>query len=376
MKLFIQELKKLLLIFAADPRPLAAGIIAPSIILIAFTLIFGNLTSLPVSFVNNDSGSYSILLEKTIFSTISPLGNVPYFRSIHVSSEAEALELFTEGSIVAVITVPKDFSERIENHDYPEIDYFINNYNSDFGKNLRLYLYEGLYSFYNLIYPETIIPVEEIFTAGVQVNWVNIIASGALLLAGILGGLFLYLYLFFKEKQYGTLLFYSITPKSISSSFLARVVLSILFSILTSSFNMLLALLLTGQNFFTVWIFLLLPIVLTSIAYISISAILSLIMKNFYSAAMSSMFGAVLVWFISGGMSGVSAPLTQVNGIISLIFPNRYAFNIITRKVFTGEADFNLSDWVYLILISVFFFLLSYILHNRMIWKPHKDSRN
>ena len=46
MRLFLAELKKLLLLFKADPRALAAGLIAPTVILLVFALTFGDFTSL------------------------------------------------------------------------------------------------------------------------------------------------------------------------------------------------------------------------------------------------------------------------------------------------------------------------------------------
>ena len=52
MRVFAAELKKLLILFRADPKSLAAGIIAPTIILIIFALTFGDLNHLKLAWVN------------------------------------------------------------------------------------------------------------------------------------------------------------------------------------------------------------------------------------------------------------------------------------------------------------------------------------
>ena len=53
MRVFAAELKKLLILFKADPKSLVAGIIAPTIILIVFAFTFGDFTSLNSSIYTN-----------------------------------------------------------------------------------------------------------------------------------------------------------------------------------------------------------------------------------------------------------------------------------------------------------------------------------
>lgn len=79
MRVFAAELKKLLILFKADPKSLVAGIIAPTIILIVFAFTFGDFTSLKLAYVNEDTGVYGEELETAVFTQISPLGDRPYF---------------------------------------------------------------------------------------------------------------------------------------------------------------------------------------------------------------------------------------------------------------------------------------------------------
>lgn len=109
------------------------------------------------------------------------------------------------------------------NNYYPMIYMEINNFNSDFAKNIRLYLQEGIVSFYAKYYSEWNVKVTEELPKNGQIEWEEIIVSGSILLVAVLGGMFLYLYLFFKEKHYGTILFYSVSPWALFPSFLARI---------------------------------------------------------------------------------------------------------------------------------------------------------
>lgn len=79
MNLFIQETGKLLRLTKADPKSLAAGIIAPTIILIIFALTFGNFASLKLAVVNDDAGEVGAAFQEAVFSQASPLSGEPYF---------------------------------------------------------------------------------------------------------------------------------------------------------------------------------------------------------------------------------------------------------------------------------------------------------
>ena len=104
MRLFLAELKKLLLLFKADPRALAAGLIAPTVILLVFALTFGDFTSLKLAWVDEDESSYSAQLEESIFSQISPLGDRPYFEAV-VAEREEAQALYDAGTVPTAMTI-------------------------------------------------------------------------------------------------------------------------------------------------------------------------------------------------------------------------------------------------------------------------------
>ena len=170
MRVFAAELKKLLILFKADPKSLVACIIAPTIILIVFAFTFGDFTSLKLAYVNEDTGVYGEELESAVFTQISPLGDRPYFEETETDYET-AMELYQQGKINGVIIVPETFSADLEDGKNANIDYIFNNYNTDMAKNLRLYLKEGILDFYRSTDSNLQIEVEEVLNVETQLHW-------------------------------------------------------------------------------------------------------------------------------------------------------------------------------------------------------------
>ena len=247
MRVFAAELKKLLILFRADPKSLAAGIIAPTIILIIFALTFGDFNPLKLAWVNEDRGPYGAMLEEAVFSQISPLGDRPYFEELAAGYDA-AMELYNQGKVNGVIVVGEDFSSALSGGGSASVDYIFNNYNTDMAKNLRLYLDEGILAFYRAADPGVRIEVEERLNVETQLPWFDIIAVAVFLLAFLLGSMFNMLYLFYKEKVDETLCEYRLSPNGIWASLLARVLMALLAGTITALVNAALAYVISGVN--------------------------------------------------------------------------------------------------------------------------------
>ena len=226
MRLFLAELKKLLLLFKADPRALAAGLIAPTVILLVFALTFGDFTSLKLAWVDEDESSYSAQLEESIFSQISPLGNRPYFEAV-VAEREEAQALYDAGKVNGIVACSEGFGAALARGENGVIDYSFNNYNTDMAKNLRLYLEEGILDFYRATDSDLQLEVREVINVDAQLPWFDIIAVAVFLLAFLLGAMFNMLYLFYTEKHDDTLYEYRLAPCGIWASLAARVVVAL-----------------------------------------------------------------------------------------------------------------------------------------------------
>ena len=337
MNLFFREMKKLLALTKADPKSLAAGIIAPTIILIIFALTFGNFVALKLAVVNDDRGEFGVAFQETVFSQTSPLSGEPYFEAIEVEA-AEAQKLYEQGRVNGILTIPEGFSERLESGEAAQILYAFDNYNTDMAKNLRLYLDEGIFTFYQEHMPGMEIEVQREYAVGAQLDWFAIIAVGVFMLAFLMGSMFNFLYLLNKERVYATLSEYRLAPASLLPTFAARIVVALLAGTVGAAVNALLVWLLTGVNQ-ACGLLAILPVLLVlGIAFVSFAAIISLTVRKFSGAAMLSMVTAVVAWFLSGATTSVKyAAGTLLD--VALALPSSYGLSQIRAAVFDVDQS-------------------------------------
>lgn len=332
MNLFIQELKKLLALTKADPKSLAAGVIAPTVILIIFALTFGNFVALKLAVVNDDAGELGTVFQEAVFSQTSPLSGKPYFEAIEADAE-EAQELYEQGLVNGILTIPEDFSERLASGKPAQVVYAFDNYNTDMAKNLRLYLDEGIFAFYRGNMPGMELEVKREYAVGAQLDWFAIIAVGVFMLAFLMGSMFNFLYLLDKERDYATLSEYRLSPASLLPTFAARVMVALLAGAVGAAVNALLVWLLTGVNLAR-GLSTTLPVLLAlGVAFVAFAAIVSHTVRTFSGAAMLSMVTAVVAWFLSGATTSVkyaSGALLDV----ALALPSSYGLSQIRAAAF------------------------------------------
>ena len=332
MNLFIQEVRKLLALAKADPKSLAAGIIAPTVILVIFALTFGNFVALKLAVVNDDAGGLGAAFQEAVFSQTSPLSGESYFEAIEADTD-EAQELYEQGRVNGILTIPEDFSERLEFGEPAQVLYAFDNYNTDMAKNLRLYLDEGIFAFYQEHMPGMEIEVRREYAVGAQLDWFAIIAVGVLMLAFLMGSMFNFLYLLNKERVHATLSEYRLAPMSLLPTFAARVVVALLAGAVGAVVNALLVWLLTGVNL-AYGLLAILPVLLVlGVAFVSFAAIVSLTVRKFSGAAMLSMVTAVVAWFLSGATTSVKYATGALLDV-ALALPSSYGLSQIRAAVF------------------------------------------
>ena len=337
MRVFAAELKKLLILFKADPKSLAAGIIAPTIILIIFALTFGDFNPLKLAWVNEDSGPYGAMLEEAVFSQISPLGDRPYFEEFAAGYE-QAMELYNQGKVNGVIVVGEDFSSALSGGGSASIDYIFNNYNTDMAKNLRLYLDEGILAFYRAADPGVRIEVEERLNVETQLPWFDIIAVAVFLLAFLLGSMFNMLYLFYKEKVDETLCEYRLSPNGIWASLLARVLMALLAGTITALVNAALAYVISGVNIAAFLPGIIPTLLVLGVTYVFFAEIAALLSDSFSGAAVFTMASTVVLWFLSGATASIKYS-TGILRAIALAIPNTYGLSRIRGEIFAMDPS-------------------------------------
>ena len=337
MRVFAAELKKLLILFKADPKSLAAGIIAPTIILIIFALTFGDFNPLKLAWVNEDRGPYGAMLEEAVFSQISPLGDRPYFEEFAAGYDA-AMELYNQGKVNGVIVVGEDFSSELSGGGSASIDYIFNNYNTDMAKNLRLYLDEGILAFYRAADPGVRIEVEERLNVETQLPWFDIIAVAVFLLAFLLGSMFNMLYLFYKEKVDETLCEYRLSPNGIWASLLARVLMALLAGTITALVNAALAYVISGVNIAAFLPGIIPTLLVLGVTYVFFAEIAALLSDSFSGAAVFTMASTVVLWFLSGATASIKYS-TGILRAIALAIPNTYGLSRIRGEIFAMDPS-------------------------------------
>ena len=337
MRVFAAELKKLLILFRADPKSLAAGIIAPTIILIIFALTFGDFNPLKLAWVNEDRGPYGAMLEEAVFSQISPLGDRPYLEEFAADYE-QAMKLYNQGKVNGVIVVGEDFSSALSGGGSASIDYIFNNYNTDMAKNLRLYLDEGILAFYRAADPGVRIEVEERLNVETQLPWFDIIAVAVFLLAFLLGSMFNMLYLFYKEKVDETLCEYRLSPNGIWASLLARVLVALLAGTITALVNAALAYVISGVNIAAFLPGIIPTLLVLGVTYVFFAEIAALLSDSFSGAAVFTMASTVVLWFLSGATASIKYS-TGILRAIALAIPNTYGLSRIRGEIFAMDPS-------------------------------------
>lgn len=335
MNLFIVETRKLFKLTHSDPKSLAAGIIAPTIVLIIFALTFGNFAPLTLAVVDLDQGTMGEQFTAAVFAQTSPLNGEPYLEPVHTDTQT-AKQLYRDGMVNGILTVPATFSVELSAGKTASIDYAFDNYNTDMAKNLRLYLDEGIFAFYRDSVPEMNIAVTQEYAVNAQLDWFAIIAVGIFLLAFLMGSMFNYLYLYNKERIYATLTEYQLAPRSLVPTFAARMVVSLLAGCVGAAINAVLIWLLTGVNLAPHTLKILPPLLVTGIAFVSFAALISTLVSKFSGAAMLSMISAMVLWFLSGATTSVKYATGTLLGI-ALSLPSSYGLSQIRAAAF--EVD-------------------------------------
>lgn len=70
----------------------------PTVILLAFFFRVGNFSSIRISVFNYDTGNYGQILEESILTKKSPLGNKAYFKNVDTDLES-AQEQFAKNQL-------------------------------------------------------------------------------------------------------------------------------------------------------------------------------------------------------------------------------------------------------------------------------------
>jgi ABC-2 type transport system permease protein len=106
------------------------------------------------------------------------------------ASEAEAHALIEEGRIVAVVTIPADFDQRLHRNQKVEVDVQINNLNTDFTNDIRRAVPLSITNFYAKAFPHLVtITPHEVDSYGQDTDYIPYLMVSVLVMGLMIGGL-------------------------------------------------------------------------------------------------------------------------------------------------------------------------------------------
>ena len=308
-----------------DPITILGGLIAPTVMLVAFGLLFSGELSFPIAVVNQDDGPWGAVLVETCGEVLSPFDQ-PYYR-VSVMPETEARDAFEAHRIEGVWVIPPDFSERLAAGQHPSLEMHFNNYIDDRAKNHRLYSAEILYSFYEKIgQPGPPLAMAEVYPLPEMVDWFSVIGIGLVLLGVTLGGMFNIFALTYKEQVTKVTLEFGMSPLPLALVLLTKVVLALTMGLLTGTVLLGILALWAG-----VWpgrylgaVYLLSGLV--AIFWISITLVFGLRARHYMAGAITAILTSVVVFFVGGGL----APVRYYPRVVlwfARLFPNTHAID-------------------------------------------------
>src|SRR5258708_4990451 len=132
--------RKDLAVWQHNPSLLIATIISPVLFLLLGAVEAGAVGRSPVALVTLDTGTLGVQMQQIVHQA-------DVFRITDASAE-QAQTLLNHLDVAAVITIPADFTARVQAHDSSPIDLNLNNLNLDFVNDIRRAVPDAITQFY------------------------------------------------------------------------------------------------------------------------------------------------------------------------------------------------------------------------------------
>jgi ABC-2 type transport system permease protein len=157
------------------------GLFVPANVLIMMSLFVLAGSRAPTAVVMQDNGPYA----QAFYQAMSQAHSF----SLRVSPAAEAARLMAAGQIVAVVTVPPDFDERILQNQPVQVGVEINNLNTDFTNDIRRAIPLSITSFYAKAFPNLVnVTTRETDLYPHDTDYIPYLAVSILVIALMMGG--------------------------------------------------------------------------------------------------------------------------------------------------------------------------------------------
>jgi hypothetical protein len=318
-----------------DPITAVGGFIPPLFMLLAFGLLFGGRLTFKIAVLNQDQGSYGVVLRETFDQVLSPFGT-PYYDVLELPG-AEAWDGLHDHRIDGIWVIPTDFSERLQAGRFPAIEMHFSNYNDDRAKNHRIYAAEILWRFYEEtmgdLPPAPLALVEE-YPREEMIEWFPVISVGVVLLGFMLGSMINVLLLTSKEQAARVTLEFGLAPRNLAWILVPKILLALLMGLITGTVLLVILYLWLGIwpgiRLWAVWLI----ATLVNLFWIPPTLLLGL-RARYFAGAIATMLTGLTVFFIGGGLSLIRHNRASVLWI-AWLFPNTHAVDPMRDLVLFG----------------------------------------
>ena len=313
----------------------------------------------PTAVVMLDNGPYA----RQLYSSMNRANS---FRLFQTSSE-DAQGQLESGKIVAVVTIPKNFDESVDQHLPVQVPVQINNLNTDFTADIRRAIPLSITSFYTKAFPSEIKVVShESDLYAVDTGYIPYIGVSILVLALAIGGAIQSGTSWAREWELGTMKELLLSPASRWSMILGKM-LGAFFLALAAAGIILLALIYplhtrpvhVGETLEYMF--------LTLLIFSALGTLIGTLVKQRRLITTIVLGSSLFIFFISGPLGPPSFDTAAID-FVSRFFPLAYAI-AGEQHAFHGYSTNTLGSWNAVVLVGFafgFMIVATMVLHKKI----------
>ncbi len=308
------------------------SILVPLNVLILLSLFVIGGGYAPTAVVMQDSGSYAQQLYQAMNGAHS-------FR-LHQASEQDAQNELRAGHVVAVVTIPADFDQRVGQNQPVSLRVQINNLNTDFTNDIRRAIPLSITSFYARAFPAVVtIAPHEVDAYSQDTDYIPYLSVSILVIGIMLGGILLSGVGTAREWEKATMKELLLSPASRWSMVVGKMLGALAVGLVSLVLVLLVLVLVVG-----IW-----PVhwgevigfsLLTMIIFIAWGTLLGTLLKS-RQPVTALAFGLSIPLFILSGAFGPLSFNTPIVQVIAQLFPVSYAI-VLQQHAF---HNFNLNTY-------------------------------
>ena len=302
------------------------SVFVPVNVLILLSLFAISGGQAPTAVVMNDRGPYAQQFYKAMSHAHSFV--------LQQASASEASNLIHAGRIVAVITIPADFDERIRHNQSVQVDVLVNNLNTDFTNDIRRAVPLSITMFYAKAFPHLVnVAPDEQDQYAQDTGYIPYLSVSILVVGLVLGALLQSAPASAREWENATIKELLLSPASRWAVIVGKILGAFIMSLAA-------VIIVLGVLIFIVGVW---PIswpgvigitLLCLLVFIALGTWLGNLLKSRLPVIALSFGTSIPLFFLSGAFGPISfgVPVTQV---IAQIFPIYYAI-VLQQHAFHG----------------------------------------